>query len=310
LAERGYRAFTSPAPETGGNLNRRLFTFSSIPRAQQWTVAWNGYRSHPWLGSGAGTYEREWLRERTTPTKVVDAHSLYLETLAELGPAGLLLLLAVLGVPLAAALKARRHTLAPAAFGAYVAYLAHAGVDWDWEMPAVTLTALFCGGALVVCAREEGGGAPMFGRMRAGLLAVTLTIGAFAFAGLLANHAISDSVDAAREGDQDMTLGDARRAADRFDAAEADARRALDLAPWSTEPWEALANAQLLRLDPAGAAESFRKAIAKDRDDWSLWYGLARATRGRVRRAALRRAAKLNPLSPEVAGLRDQLRAG
>jgi len=58
------------------------------------------------------------------------------------------------GVPVYAAFKARRHPLVPAAFGAYVAYLVHAGVDWDWEMTAVTLTALFIGASIVAAERS------------------------------------------------------------------------------------------------------------------------------------------------------------
>jgi hypothetical protein len=307
IAERGYRAFTGPPPATGGDLNRRLFTFSSVPRAEQWTVAWQVFRSDPWLGSGAGTYELHWLRDRPSPTKVIDAHSLYLETLAELGPVGLLLLLTLLGIPLLAAARARRKSLAPAAFGAYVAYLLHAGVDWDWEMTALTLTALFCGGVLLLCAREQGRGASATPRTRAVLLALTVGLSAFSFVGLLANHAISASADAARAGDRELAAGRPRAAAEHWDEAEAQARGAARWAPWSTEPWRALADAQLLRRNPAGAAASFRRAIAKEPGDWSLWYGLARASRGRPQRFALRRAARLNPLSSEVAGLREQL---
>jgi hypothetical protein len=307
IAESAYRAFTAQPPATRGDLNRRLFTLSSVPRAQQWTVAWHDYRSHPWLGSGAGTYELHWLRERPSPTKVIDAHSLYLETLAELGPVGLLLVLTLLGLPLAAAVRARRRSLAPAAFGAYVAYLLHAGVDWDWEVTALTLTALICGGALLLCAREEGRGAPMSGRARATLLTLAVALGAFSFVGLVANHAISASADAARAADRDRATGRSRAAAEHWDEAEAQARRAGRWAPWSSEPWRALADAQLLRRDPAGAVVSFRRAIAAEPGDWSLWYGLARASRGHAQRLALRRAARLNPLSPEVAGLRDQV---
>ncbi|HYT50946.1 MAG TPA: hypothetical protein VEL10_01935 [Gaiellaceae bacterium] len=46
-----------------------------------------------------------------SPAKVRDAHSLYVETLAELGPIGLALLSAALVVPLVAAVRARRHPL-------------------------------------------------------------------------------------------------------------------------------------------------------------------------------------------------------
>ena len=54
----------------------------------------------PLLGSGAGTFADWWLRERSTPISTREAHSLYLETLAELGPLGLALLLVALAAPL------------------------------------------------------------------------------------------------------------------------------------------------------------------------------------------------------------------
>ena len=43
----------------------------------------------PLLGEGAGGFERIWLRDRPELLYVRDAHNLYLETLAEVGPVGL-----------------------------------------------------------------------------------------------------------------------------------------------------------------------------------------------------------------------------
>jgi hypothetical protein len=309
LAQRAYDSFIAPPPVTGGNLNRRLFSISSLPRAQQWAVAWDDHQAHPWLGSGAGTYELSWLRERTNQTKVVDAHNLYVEALAELGPVGLLLLVVVLGVPFVAVLRARAHVMAPAAFGAYVAYVLHAAVDWDWEVPALTLTALACGGALVVCARREVPDGPARRAPRALLLAVLAGVGVLSFVGLVGNRAIASSATTARAADRARALGNPRLASARWDEAEAQARRATRWAPWSTDPWVALGQAQLGRLHPAAAAVSFRRAIAKEPGDWRLWYDLARATRGATQRAALRRASRLNPLSPEVSALRTAIGA-
>jgi O-antigen ligase len=78
---------------------------------------------------------------------VRDAHSLYLETAAELGLVGLALLLALAG---SVAVAARR--AAPAAAGpvaVLAAYGLHAGVDWDWELPALTLVALVLAGLVL-----------------------------------------------------------------------------------------------------------------------------------------------------------------
>ena len=58
--------------------------------------------AHPVAGSGAGTFSNWWLVRRNVPLSTQEAHSLYLETLAELGPLGLALLLPRSAVPLTA----------------------------------------------------------------------------------------------------------------------------------------------------------------------------------------------------------------
>jgi len=117
-------------------------------RPYYWWTAWHALGDRPLLGSGAGTFDLIWAAGAPIPVFVRDAHSLYLETLVELGPLGLLLVLAALAVPLVAAVRA--HTdVAAVATGAYVAFLVHAGVDWDWEMPAVTVAGLACGIAVL-----------------------------------------------------------------------------------------------------------------------------------------------------------------
>src|SRR5436305_1855043 len=68
---------------------------------------------------------------------------------------GLVLLLIALLTPLVAAVRARHRPTTAIAAGAYVAFLVHAGVDWDWELTAVTLTGLLCGVALLIAARRD-----------------------------------------------------------------------------------------------------------------------------------------------------------
>ena len=128
-------------------------------RPWYWHVAWQEVADAPLIGRGAGTFELSWLGQQPIDRSVVDAHSLYLETLAELGVVGLVLLALALAPPLVVAL---RHGRAPAAAGGYVAFLFHAGIDWDWEMPAVTVAGLLCGSAILVAAhgarRPDGPG--------------------------------------------------------------------------------------------------------------------------------------------------------
>ena len=109
-------------------------------RYAYWRVALESLAEHPVIGTGSGGFAVEWLRERELDESVRDAHSLYLETAAELGLVGLVLL--ALFVAGAAGTARRAGREGAAASAALAAYALHAGLDWDWEMPALTLLAL------------------------------------------------------------------------------------------------------------------------------------------------------------------------
>ena len=124
---------------------------ASSNRADYWRVAWDAAGEHPLRGLGPGGFGPAWLRARPYPEPVKDAHSLPLETLAELGLLGLALLLALVGGVATAARDALRADAARAAgpAAALATWLVHACVDWDWEMPALTLVAVACAGLLL-----------------------------------------------------------------------------------------------------------------------------------------------------------------
>ncbi len=191
IVARANASLEQSSPDTGGPLATRLFSLSLNGRPDMWRAALKEVRAHPVLGDGAGAYERFWLRHRTVPMDVRDAHSLYLETLSELGPIGLVLLLIALGTPLYAAARARRRTLVPVALAPYVALLSHAAADWDWEVPAITVAGIACGTALLLAARTRDRRAPT-GRWTAWALPVVpAAIVAMAVLGLLSNRALS-----------------------------------------------------------------------------------------------------------------------
>ena len=125
-------------------------------RPEYWDTALDDARDDPFSGSGAGSFEEYWAEHGIPGVFVRDAHSLYLETLAELGVVGLLLLLALIAAPLLALAEGRVGPVEAAAAGGFDAFLVHAGIDWDWEMPAVTLTGL--GGARSHCSLPPGTG--------------------------------------------------------------------------------------------------------------------------------------------------------
>jgi O-antigen ligase len=114
-------------------------------RGDYWHVAWHVGFHHPFAGTGAGTFDLAWAAygDFAKWGDVLDAHNLYLESFAELGVVGLVLVCA-LAVPVVAAVRGRVSAVTAAALGGAVAYLVHAGVDWDWEMPAVTTVGIAC----------------------------------------------------------------------------------------------------------------------------------------------------------------------
>jgi O-antigen ligase len=125
---------------------RPVSTTSSF-RTAYWAAALDAARLHPVLGTGSGSFHLTWIERGANGTFVRDAHSLYVEALSELGPVGLLLVASLVAVPLGATVRRRGDPISATAGAAFVVFAVHAGLDWDWEMPVVTLAALGCAGA-------------------------------------------------------------------------------------------------------------------------------------------------------------------
>jgi O-antigen ligase len=113
-------------------------------RSAYWKVAADVFAEHPLNGVGSGSFRVEWLQKRPFSETVRDAHSLPIETAAELGLVGLLALAAfIAGIVLAA----RRGP--PAAVAALGAFALHALLDWDWELPGLSLIAILLAARLL-----------------------------------------------------------------------------------------------------------------------------------------------------------------
>jgi hypothetical protein len=143
-----------PPPNTPG----RLTAVASV-RARYWKEALQVFDAHPLLGTGAGGYATSHLRYETQTLEVRHAHGFVVQTLADLGLAGLLLALALL---LAWMLAARRPTHPlnrQARYGlerigmlsmlcVVVVFGAHSLIDWTWYVPGNACVALLCAGWL------------------------------------------------------------------------------------------------------------------------------------------------------------------
>jgi hypothetical protein len=289
LVDRGIDAFTAKPPKGSNDLTRRLLNASGNERSAYWQVAAGMVAREPLLGEGAGSYARWWTQERPSESGARNAHNLYLETLAELGPAGLLLVAGALAVPFGALRRARGVPHVPAAAAALGVFAAHAALDWDWQIPLLTLPAVWLGVALVLSApATPATGLALAGRAVAGVgLAALVAVALVVHVG---NGAATASERALIAGNAADTLGHALRA-ERW-------------MPWSSVPWELRGEAETVMGRLRSAQADLRRAIELDPESWRAWYDLAVASDGAGRGRALARAAELNPLGSEIEALR------
>ena len=266
----------------------RLTDVANNGRLDFWRVALRASRTSLFKGTGAGTYQLLWARGRPDGSPATDGHSLYVEVLAELGMVGLaLVMVAILAVLLPLALLARGpdRALYAGILAAGVTWAVHAGVDWDWEMPAVSLPFFALGGAALAASKPRLG-APgrtprLFVACAVLLLAVTPALIA------LSQARLNDSVAA-------MKRGECARAIDN-------ALGSLSALRVRPEPYEVLGycDARVPGFGRLGA-RMMEQAVRRDPDNWEFRYGLA-LVRGAARldpRSAARAARRLNPRDP------------
>jgi hypothetical protein len=272
-----------------------LLSANGAGRWQFWSAALEASRAHPLGGLGGGGYEAWWAQHGTLPTFVRSAHSLFLETLAELGPLGLALLAVTLAAALAAGVGAARggrgaSAVAAAACASAAAWIVAASVDWIWDLPAVSVVgigALALGGA---AGRSTDVPHDLRSTLAPRLAVVAAAVAAIALLAqpLLAQAALEQSRGSARAGD--------------LAEAESRARAARAIQPWASTPFVQLALVQEERGRTAAAARSIRSALARDDEDWRLWLIAARIDAAAGAPASARRsfcrAAELNPRSP------------
>jgi cytochrome c-type biogenesis protein CcmH/NrfG len=287
LVRRGYDAVLAPPKHRGHDVSQRLLDLSSNGRIALWRVGWREFASRPLGGTGAGTFELAWMEHRPSADQARDTHNLYLQTLAELGVLGLAALLVCLAAPLVATWRSRRNPLVSLTFGAYVAFLVHGAVDWDWQLTGVGAAGLLCGVALVRSGRGSSWG--LRSTARWGAAALALLLAGFAFVAVMSNVPLATAESNARSGD--------------WSASASAAHKATAWAPWSSQPWRLYGEAELAQAHIAVARRAFRTALAKDPHDPDLWIDLAIATTGAERRRALATAVSLDPRDPDVRDL-------
>jgi O-antigen ligase len=284
-------------PEDPGQGAGRLGSAAGQSRYQYWSATVDQNATDPLLGTGSGTFEYWWSRNGDNDDTVRDAHSLYMQTLGELGIVGLALLVAFLVVVLAGgarlALRAADDARGPlaAATAACLAFFLTASVDWMWQLPVLPVAMLLLAAALV--------GEPAVGADRprpTGLALVPrLACALVALAAIVAIAIPLASTALVRQSEAEVREGD-------LSAALETARSAQNAEPSAAAPrlQQALVLEQLGDLD--AAAEAAQGAAERESTNWRPWLVLSRieARRGKAATAvtAYRRARSLNPNSP------------
>jgi O-Antigen ligase len=289
-------ADASSGSDDWSSIRGHFINLSDSKRRQLWASAFDQFTGHPVVGQGSGSFEAWWSEHRRVPTFVRDAHSLYLETLGELGLVGFSLLAAVTLAGLAVGvIRIRRadtheRTLIAALTAGFAGFTLAAAEDWMWEMTIVSVVGL----ALLAILAAGSVRRPLPG-------ARPIPLWARAIVAALATVVIVSEGLALLSS---TSLAASRRAAARGDMAQAleTADRASALQPWAASPHLQLA----LVLEETGNLDAARvemgRALARDGRDWRLWLVASRieTAQGDITeaRAALAQVRRLNPLLP------------
>jgi hypothetical protein len=224
---------------------------------------------------------------------VLDAHSVLIESLAEVGLLGALLVAVAFGALLVGAVRAPARAGEGPARGAavgctaaFIVFCVSAGVDWMWESTAVACAGLILGTLAVAGSR------PLAGRPRAWL---RVGVGLAAAAAIVVQLPVLVGASQLRASQAEARHG-------QFVEALSDANAAVQAQPWAASAYlqRALVLEQVGQL--AAAAGAVEHATRLESTNWQHWLLLGRieAERGRIRPAlaAVARARRLNPRAP------------
>lgn len=295
----------SKAAVVGNDLGARLGKITGEGRYQYWQVAVRATSGQRVAGSGPGTFQLLWLPRATVPGYVTNAHSLYVETLAETGVIGLLLLggflLLALGVAVRTVVRSTYEERAHAAGAAagMLAFMVFAIADWVWQLPVLPVAFLLLAAAVLAPASKRAvlsrGESEARTRPRSPRLALRAGLVAIAAAALVAVAVPLATVNGVRQSQAAVGAGNTTQAL-------RDALSAARVEPGAATPQLQIALVRELQHDYPAALVAARNATRDEPQNWSGWLVLSRleGESGHVNAsvAAYRRARSLNPRSP------------
>ena len=283
-----------------GAVGTRFAGGAGSGRYDFWRVAWNQFARDPVQGAGADNFANDYARERRGHEEPLHPHSVAWRTLGQTGIVGGLLLATFF---VAACVTVRRATADPVTVAALVsaaAWLAHATIDFLWELPALGGPAMACLGIVAARPGASRAGPPRSRRV----LAVAATAAAVA-------AALSYALPA-------LAAWQIERAVPAWHGHPGAARERLESAaklnPLSDRADVILGTLALGGGDVTGAERAFRRAAARNGGNWyvQMQLGVVDLRRGRraAAIAALGRARRLNPNEDGITVALDAARTG
>jgi hypothetical protein len=289
-------------------------------RPIMWRGAWRIFQAHPLFGGGAGAFDA--LFEPYRPVGYVDqpyyAHCDYLNTLADYGVTGFILLFGAVGI--IAWRCARARGLAGAAFTGLLAFALHLLVDFHMKIPALalvvaTIAALVTSESWPMGPRTPGSAAALRPWARPASLCFAAAAVVLILAGAVPKYRAEETRRAAREKIDRMAIAgvDVSRESDALTAIRSSLARAIILDPSNAQAWsdKAYADSLWALVNPeqtvllGGQVESeARRAVAICPVIAEFWIrqgtGLDMERRWLDGGACFVRALRLAPARPDV----------
>ena len=306
---REYEGFINPNSFANPyDLRARLTNPANDSRIYTWQIAWHGFEGAPLLGHGAGTYVDTWDKSRPIYFYVQNAHSLYMETLDELGIVGFVLLIAAILIVLWSAARRVRgpdRALYAVVFSLLLVWALHAGIDWDWQMPALSIVFFVLAGAVLARRRpgdqeavDRSAGDPVL-ESSPRLWGSRLGVQTRVFLGLgclLLGVAPAYVWLAQRKINAATSAFDAGNCA----GASSAALSSISVVSVEAQPYRILAYCDIRRDKPTAALTAVNREASLDPNSYAYALDLAviRAAAGQNPRSAAREALSLNPLDP------------
>jgi hypothetical protein len=317
-----WKSLTDPNASIPVNDPSRLTAAGSV-RARYWDEALRIFKDNPVVGVGAGGYATVRKRYRTADPAVRHAHGYIVQTLADLGLAGLAVSLALLAAWLASAARAtglrrrdRGREFTAERIGlltlvaTVVVFGVHSLIDWTWFVPANAAVALLAAGW--VAGRGPLGAEPtaaafswsaVGARLRAGLREPPRAAGAIAAVvlALVCAWTVWQPLRSDTIGQESI----ATLATGNADAARAQAQAARDRNPLSVDPLFELSTIETAAGRKFEARRALEDAVHLQPANPEPWQRLAEfeldiLNRPRVALTAIRPALYLDPRSSDA----------